>query len=53
MQKVLKDLRRYRSSLVEKVILEAWRKVKEDDEDGSFDVIVVDSGPLYEGVYAA
>lgn len=34
---------------MEKVILEAWEKVKEDDEEGSFDVVVVDSGPLYEG----
>ena len=30
-------------------MLEAWRQMKEDDEEASFHVVVVDSGPLLEG----
>ncbi|KAK4683479.1 translation initiation factor eIF-2B subunit delta, partial [Tremellales sp. Uapishka_1] len=38
-----------RSSVVERVILEAWRDMRENDEGASFNVIVVDSRPLLEG----
>lgn len=38
-----------RSSLVEQVLLEAWRRMREDDPEASFHVVVVDSSPLYEG----
>ncbi|WVQ80036.1 hypothetical protein IAT38_002137 [Cryptococcus sp. DSM 104549] len=38
-----------RSSVVETVLLEAWRDLKSQDRDASFNVIVVDSRPLLEG----
>ncbi|KAK8854538.1 hypothetical protein IAR55_003277 [Kwoniella newhampshirensis] len=38
-----------RSSLVEMVLLEAWRDMRNEDPEASFKVIVVDSRPLLEG----
>lgn len=38
-----------RSSLVEKVLIGALRAMREEDENASFNVIVVDSSPLFEG----
>ncbi|ORY32127.1 putative translation initiation factor eIF-2B delta subunit [Naematelia encephala] len=38
-----------RSSVVERVILEAWRDMRSKDPSASFSVIVVDSRPLNEG----
>lgn len=31
------------------MLLEAWKQIKEDDDEASFHVVVVDSGPLLEG----
>jgi hypothetical protein len=31
--------------------LEAWKQMKEEDEEASFHVVVVDSGPLLEGTF--
>jgi hypothetical protein len=33
--------------------LEAWKQMKEEDEEASFHVVVVDSGPLLEGTFRA
>ncbi len=38
-----------RSSVVERVLLEAWRDMQSRDPDSSFDVVIVDSRPLNEG----
>ncbi|WRT68686.1 uncharacterized protein IL334_005666 [Kwoniella shivajii] len=38
-----------RSSVVERVLLEAWRDMKAADPEAGFKVIVVDSRPLLEG----
>ncbi|ADV23533.1 translation initiation factor eIF-2B subunit delta [Cryptococcus gattii Ru294] len=38
-----------RSSVVERVLLEAWTSMREQDPDASFNVVVVDSRPLLEG----
>lgn len=38
-----------RSSVVERVLLEAWRDMREQDPEATFEVIVVDSRPLNEG----
>nr|XP_031863874.1 uncharacterized protein CI109_000517 [Kwoniella shandongensis]KAA5530946.1 hypothetical protein CI109_000517 [Kwoniella shandongensis] len=38
-----------RSSVVERVLLEAWKDMREDDPEASFKVIIVDSRPLLEG----
>ncbi|ORX38228.1 hypothetical protein BD324DRAFT_588511 [Kockovaella imperatae] len=38
-----------RSSIIEKVLLQAWRRMKEVDSSAEFRVIVVDSRPLNEG----
>ena len=31
--------------------MEAWKQMKEEDEEASFHVVVVDSGPLLEGTF--
>jgi hypothetical protein len=38
-----------RSSLVERVLLEAWTRLQRSDPLFKFSVLVVDSGPLFEG----
>lgn len=38
-----------RSSLVERVLLEAWASMQEEDVANKFHVVVVDSRPLSEG----
>jgi hypothetical protein len=38
---------------VEQVLLEAWKQMKDEDDEASFHVIVVDSGPLFEGEFLA
>ncbi|KAJ9120505.1 hypothetical protein QFC24_005178 [Naganishia onofrii] len=38
-----------RSSLVERVLLEAWARMQEEDVNNKFHVVVVDSRPLSEG----
>ncbi|KAE8541898.1 hypothetical protein D1P53_002072 [Cryptococcus gattii VGV] len=38
-----------RSSVVERVLLEAWTSMREQDPDASFNVVVADSRPLLEG----
>ncbi|RSH85687.1 hypothetical protein EHS25_003828 [Saitozyma podzolica] len=38
-----------RSSVVERVLLQAWRDMRSQDPSASFEVIVVDSRPLLEG----
>ncbi|OCF35756.1 translation initiation factor eIF-2B subunit delta [Kwoniella heveanensis CBS 569] len=38
-----------RSSVVERVLLEAWRDMKAENPEASFKVVVVDSRPLLEG----
>lgn len=37
---------------MEKVLIGALRAMREEDENASFNVIVVDSSPLYEGKLA-
>lgn len=39
----------HRSSLVERVLLEAWASMQEEDVANKFHVVVVDSRPLSEG----
>lgn len=43
-----RDYTDFSSSLVEKVLVDAWRNMREEG-DGSFTVVVVDSRPLLEG----
>lgn len=38
-----------RSSIVEKALLEAWRHIRDTSPNATFEVIVVDSRPLFEG----
>lgn len=38
-----------RSSVVEQALMEAWDDIRENDPEGSFSVVVVDSRPLNEG----
>jgi translation initiation factor eIF-2B subunit delta len=38
-----------RSSIVERVLIEAWRKMKAQNPEATFEVVVVDSRPLNEG----
>jgi translation initiation factor eIF-2B subunit delta len=38
-----------RSSVVERVLLDAWSAMREKDPEASFSVVVVDSRPLNEG----
>lgn len=38
-----------RSSIVERVLIEAWRRMKDNNPEASFEVVVVDSRPLNEG----
>lgn len=39
----------FRSSVVERVLLDAWSEMREKDSEASFSVVVVDSRPLNEG----
>ncbi len=41
-----------RSSLVERCLVEAWEGMRQEEEGAEFNVIVVDSGPLFEGEYS-
>jgi translation initiation factor eIF-2B subunit delta len=35
--------------VVELSLIEAWKEMRKDDPEASFEVVVVDSAPLYEG----